>query len=185
MRALDVTRRQIDALVASGSLPRKAEEQVYESLFLSCFTSLEIFVEDVFLALLLGQGNSKVKPRLAVGSMRVARELVIGPGKKYVDWFPYERTTERAEIFFRGGRPFTDVLPPQKEILNKAQAIRNAIAHRSRHSQKAFEKIVIGKTNLAPRERRPAGYLRGTAAPPQTRYELYATQLLAVAKTLT
>jgi len=188
VRGLDATRRRIDALATDGELSRRAAEQVYESLFLSCFTSFEVFLEDVFLALLLTGGGTKAIPRLDVNSLTVARELVVGPGpKKYVDWFPYERTIERADIFFRGGRPFTNVQAPQRDILNKAQTIRNAIAHRSRHSQRRFEAHVIGNTNLAPREYRPAAYLRGvaTAAPPQTRYEMYATQLLAVAYALT
>ena len=185
-RGLDATRRTIDTLATDGELSKRAAEQVYESLFLSCFTSFEVFVEEVFLALLVTGSGTTVIPRVAVRSLAVARELVIGPGKKYVDWFPYERTIERAHIFFRGGRPFSSILSPQRNTLNKAQMIRNAIAHRSRHSQKMFETLVIGNTNLAPREYRPSAYLRGvvTAAPLQTRYEVYATQLLAVANAL-
>ena len=131
---------------------------------LSCFTSFEVFVEEVFLALLVTGSGTTVIPRVAVRSLAVARELVIGPGKKYVDWFPYERTIERAHIFFRGGRPFSSILSPQRNTLNKAQMIRNAIAHRSRHSQKIFETLVIENTNLAPREYRPSAYLRGVVA---------------------
>jgi len=188
VRGLDATRRRIDTLAAEGRLSIHATEQVYESLFLSCFTSVEVFVEDVFLEFLVSGTAPTAIPRVHVASVRVARELVVGPGhKKYVDWFPYERTLERADLFFRGGRPFSNVGEPERQILNKAQTIRNAIAHRSRYSQQKFETHVIGSTILAPREYRPAPYLRGaaTAAPPQTRYEVFATQLLAIAKTLT
>lgn len=189
---VDRTRRRVDQLVQLGHLSRRAGEQVYESLFLNCFTAFEVFIEEVFLTLLVSPASAATRgtgavPRVAVRSLSIARELVVGPGRKYVDWFPYDRTVERAKLFFRGGRPFTDVSPPQQELLNKAQLIRNLIAHRSRHSEERFQRQVIAGTALAPREHRPAAYLRGAvaAAPPVTRYEVYATALLAVAKQLT
>jgi hypothetical protein len=183
IRTLDGTRQKVDGLVNAGHLPRRAAEQMYESLFLSCFTAFEVFIENVFLLHLVSPRISKAIPRLVIRSLPVARELVIGPGKKYVDWLPFERTIERAELFFRGGRPFADAPAAHCALVDKAQYIRNVIAHRSRHSQEQFEKKVISGAPLLPRERAPAAYLRGLASgsPPLTRYENYVASLLVVA----
>lgn len=191
IRRLDGTRRRVDALAQAERLPRRTAEQVYESLFLSAFTAFEVFVEELFLVLLVSppigvRANSSAVPRIAIRSFSVARDLVVGPGRKYVDWLPYERTIERAEVFFRGGRPFTEVPAAERELINRAHVLRNVIAHHSRYSEEKFEKHVIAGTALAPRERRPAGYLRGlhSSSPAVCRYESYATGLLGLAKRL-
>ena len=191
LRSVNATRQRVDALVQSGLMSSRVAEQMYESLFLSAFTAFEVYIEEVFLLLLVGPStmagpHSAAVPRISVKSFGVARDLVVGPGRKYVDWLPYERTIERAELFFRGGRPFTEVPHVERELVNRAQVIRNAIAHRSRYSEERFEKQVIAGTALAPRERRPAGFLRGlhSASPLVTRYESYAIGLLGLAKRL-
>src|SRR5439155_7819955 len=82
VRALDRTRQRVDTLVVTGHLPKRAAEQMYESLFLSSFTAFEVYIEDVFLThLSKGRKSAKAIPRLTVRSMSVARELVIGPGR--------------------------------------------------------------------------------------------------------
>ena len=191
VRRLDSTRRRIDGLAASGALSRPAAEQMYESLFLGCFTSFEVFLEEAFLALLVPPPGSRIsaraRPRINVKSLSIARELVVGPGKKYADWIPFDRTLNKAELFFRGGRPFAELTQPGRDLVAKASVIRNAIAHRSRYSELEFETRIIAGAPLPPRERRPGGYLRGsiTATPPLTRYENYATALLTVARSFT
>lgn len=191
VRHLDRTRRRVDSLVLSGHMSRPAAEQMYESLFLGGFTAFEVFLEEVFLALLIaptrGSRRNRAVPRLTIRSIPVARELVFGPGRKYVDWLPFERTAERARVFFRGGRPFVSIVQPQIDLINKAQLIRNAIAHHSRHSIDQFERRVIAGAPVPPRERKPGGYLRGllSASPPLTRYENLVTGLLSVARNLT
>jgi hypothetical protein len=156
---------------------------MYESLFLSCFTAFEVYIEDIFLSHLIATHRTKAVPRVVIRSPAVAREVVTGPGRKYVEWLPYDRTIERAELFFRGGRPFSDAPAAHRRIVDKAQLIRNVIAHRSRHSQAQFEKKVIAGAPLLPRERTAAGYLRGLASgsPPLSRYENYVASLLVVA----
>jgi hypothetical protein len=171
--SLDATRRRVDGLVVSGNLSRRAAEQVYESLFLSSFTAFEVFIDELFLTLLVKQKDASrtgAIPRVTVRSFAVGRELIMGAGRNYVDWLPYDRTVERANLFFRGGRPFTNVSPGDRELVNKAQIIRNAIAHRSRYSEKRFERDIIGTTAVPLREYKPAAYLRGlvSGAPPLT-----------------
>lgn len=186
VRSLNTTRARVDDLVGQRVLAHRAADQMYESLFLNTFTSFEVFVEELFLSYLVSRRTRKAIPRVTIRSAAVARELVIGPGRKYVDWFPFERTVERAHLFFRGGRPFADIAPADRDLLNKAQLIRHVIAHRSRHSESMFEKHVIGSLPLSPRERTPAGYLRGllTATPAVTRFENYSAGVLLVATQL-
>ncbi len=194
-RALDLTRRNIERLFDNGHISLRAAEQMYEGLFLSAFTAFETFIEELFVGLLVTDAGLycqaiDVVPRLTVRSHAVAREMVIGAGRNYVDWLPYERTEERAELFFRGGRPFTALrgtaMAAGRSVLQRGAVLRNAIAHKSRYSLTRFERDVIRGTPLTSVERKPAGFLRGIAAavPAQTRYETYATAILTVARTI-
>jgi hypothetical protein len=121
-----------------------------------------------------------------VRSHGVARDMVLAPGQRYVDWLPYEKTLHQAKRLFQGARPFSLVSDSQTQVLDRAVKIRNAIAHKSRHSLSTFEKRVIGSTPVPPREATPAGYLRGLlmAAPPRTRFEDYTSSLASIARLL-
>ena len=191
LRALESVRAKIEELVSSRVLSEKAAEHVYEGLFLNAHVPFEGFLEDLFIGLLVdGQGvlssRSDIKPRVAIRLHRIARQLLSGPQRRYVAWFPYERTIEMASLYFQGGRPFTELSEAQRQQLRKSHIIRNAIAHRSRFSMHQFEKQVIGNTPLPPRERTPAGFLRGQfrITPKQTRYENLVSQLLLIARDL-
>jgi hypothetical protein len=71
-------------------------------------------------------------------------------------------------------------------LIERCLIIRNAIAHRSRHSHDRFQQEVLGSTPLPPRERTPAGYLRSSfrSGPRQTRYENLTAELLRLARRL-
>ena len=190
-RTLDATRRQIERLSPKQLISNRAAEQMYEALYISAFASLEIFLEELFIGLLvedsgLRSSQTDVIPRVRIKSHRVAREIIIGASRDYTDWLPYNRTAARADLFFRGGRPFSLLSDGDRSQLKACAVVRNAIAHRSRFSLREFEKKVIGSTPLPPRERRPAGYLRGqgSAAPPRTRFESLLGTMLRVARTL-
>jgi hypothetical protein len=164
---------------------------MYEALFLSAHVAIEGFIEELFLGLLVsGKGfkssRGDVKPRIEVRTHKIARELIIGTGRPFIDWLPYERTANLAKLFFRGGRPFDDLPQQYKFLLSRGHTIRNAIAHRSRYSLSLFEKQIVGSTPLLPKERQPAGYLRGLfrASPAQTRFSNLLAQLLLVAREL-
>lgn len=190
-RALDVTRANIDRLHYNNLLSQTAKSRMYEGLFLSAHVSFEGFIEELFFGLLIdGQGvrssRRDIIPRISVKSHIIAREVVIGVGKKYVDWLPYDKTDQLSKLYFRGGRPFSDISNPNKDTLKKCSLIRNVIAHKSRHSIKQFEKGVIGSTPLLPRESSAAGYLQGflRIAPAQTRFSNLLSQLSLIARDL-
>ena len=175
-------------------MSRGAAEQMYEGLFLSVFTAFESLLEELFVGLLVAGGRKErgaVAPRVTVRSYSVARELVIGPGRRYVDWLPYDNTEQRATLFFRGGRPFAnlrkDTADPiargVRDVLDRGVLIRNAIAHKSQYSLARFERDVLRNTPLSPRERTAAGFLRGAlaATPPETRFQSYVSGVLRAA----
>jgi len=187
---LDATRRRMEKLLTRGLIPTRAAEQAYEALFLNAFTAFEAFVEELFVGLMVAGGPgsvvmSGIARRATVRTSRIARELALG-GRSYADWLPFDLTEKRAHIFFRGGLPFTALGAASKDILRKGGLVRNAIAHKSRYSLSMFEQHVIGATPLPPRERTPAGFLRGTliAAPPQTRFESFTSSILVAARAL-
>lgn len=191
LKKLDATRRRVESLCVHGHLSRGALEHVYEGLFLNAHRAFEGFIEDLFIGLLVENGGccsvrGDIQPRLSVRSHAVARDLVLGPRARYVDWLPYERTLELAELFFRGGRPFSGLSEEHRQQLKRCVVLRNAIAHTSRYSQDQFQKVVLQNARLPPGHRSPAAYLRDVFAtgPNQTRYELLASQLLAAARDL-
>ena len=190
-KALDRTRRKIANFETDGVITKRDLERVYEGLFLSAHVAFEGFIEQLFIGLLVSEQGIKssrtdIVPRVTVKTHQIAREMVFGPNRQYIDWFPYKRTVDIAKIYFRGGRPFTELAEAQKDYLTKSYTIRNAIAHKSRYSLKQFEKQVVASTLLPSREKTPAGYLSGhfRINPVQMRYENFVTQILLIAKQL-
>lgn len=182
---LERTRAKMEALLAKDVIVRRDIEQVYAGLYLEAITSLEQFIEDLFIGLLVGRIDHVslgIVPRVSFKSDIVARDVVHG-GRQYVDWFPYHLTEERSKAFFRNGLPFTRLESSDKEQIIYFLSIRHAIAHKSRYSQRRFEQRVLGTLPLMPRERTPAGFLRSVfrIAPIQTRYENLVGQMATLA----
>lgn len=182
---LGKTRAKMEWLLTEGTIVRRDIEQVYAGLYLEAVTSLERLIEDLFIGLLAGRIDRHslgIVPRVSFKSDLVAREVVLA-GRHYVDWLPYNYMEERAKAFFRNGLPFARLGKPDKLQIENLLCIRNAIAHKSRYSQRRFEQTIIGVLPLQPRERTPAGFLRSVfrIAPIQTRYENLVRQMAEVA----
>lgn len=158
-------------------------EQVYSGLYLDVFTSFEGLLENLFFGLLLGEFASlspDIVCRVISHSGPTARDILL-IGKQYLDWLPYQNTLERAEICFENGIPFTRLDDGNKSNLKRYYRIRNAIAHKSDFAQRKFEDEVIGSSIVTPREKKPAGYLRGIFRSSQTRYQAISDELKAIA----
>ena len=144
-------------------------------------------MEDLFVGLLAGGINPgrNVQPRVTFNSHAVARGVMLG-GRAYADWLPYNHTEKRADAFFRGGRPFSNLDRADKRALERVILIRNAVAHQSRAARKKFLEDVVGTTPLLANERTPAGYLRSVfrLTPAQTRYEEIASTCAMLARKL-
>lgn len=185
---LDRTRSRVDTLFSQGKLVRFDIEQVYSGIYVEAFVSFERFVEELFLGYVSGKITTPtrdVKAKMSFPSAAIAEEVVFG-GNRFVDWIPYEKTTERAEIFFKNGKPFSTLTKPQKDMLKELHRVRNALAHRSDHSVDLFTRLVLGSMPLSPHERKPAGFLRSIlrVSPRQTRLENYLFEMLTIAKDL-
>jgi len=174
LRSLEFTRRKSDILFSSGSITRRDIEQIYQGLFLESVAAFESFIEELFLGLLTGRVNprsTRTSPKVIFTSRSTAMPIVFAG--RFYDWLPYSRTSERAKHFFKNGHPFSVLTSIDINKTDEFRFIRNAIAHKSDHAKKSFEKLVIGPTALLPRERRVGAYLVGhfRSSPPQTRYE--------------
>ena len=188
LNGLDQTRRKVESLFGTGALVRRDIQQVYAGLYLDAVTSFEDLIEKLFIGLLVGNVTSShagVVPRVTFKSPIIAREIVFG-GRNYVDWLPFDQTEKRAKAFFRNGMPFTSLVKQDRGQIDKLIAVRNAIAHRSAHSQRQFEQRAIGSTPVTPKERIPAGYLRSRfrVSPDQTQYESLVGDMATVAQKL-
>lgn len=187
LRRLDSTRRKLEGLFSAGKIKRHDIEQVYVGLYLDAIVSLERFIEELFLGYLSGRffTSTQVHPRVTFASNSVARDIVLS-GKSYVDWFPYDHTIKRANAFFRSGAPFTTLDKTDKTTIENLMAIRNAMAHKSSHSIKIFEKYILSGLSLTGKERTPPGYLRSIfrASPDQTRYENLIIEMAGIAQKL-
>ena len=186
LNALEATRKKVERLYSSGKLVRRDIERIYEGLYLDAITSFESTLETLFISYLTGSLSKRgVIPRVEVRSPTVARDMLLGGDRRFVDWLPYEKTENRAKAFFRGGRPFTDLDTNKKEVLKHVMKIRNAIAHQSAHAIGQFEKLLDEENlPLPPRERTPAGFLRSKIDPTTTRYQFYVAQIVEIIRFL-
>lgn len=187
-RRLEGVRKKWEVLYSNKVLPRYQIELAYTALYLDSVVSFERFIENLFVGYLSRRFRlpTGAHVRASIKSDAVARDVVLG-GNSYVDWLPYDRyTLRRAKAFFRNGVPFSSLTKSDLKILQEVLTIRNAIAHKSKHALRMFEKDVVGELALVGRERTPAGYLRSAfrAAPVQTRYENLMFELSTISRKL-
>lgn len=129
LKTLELTRAKIEQLFNRGLLVRRDVERVYEGLYLDAIASLELSLEELFIQILTGRGPSRsVVARVTFRSGQVARDVMLGGERKYLDWLPYERTEKRAKAFLRSGEPFTNIGTSNKRTIEELLSIRHAIA---------------------------------------------------------
>lgn len=128
-------------------------------------------------------GGAASRPIVRVGSESVARAVVRG-GRAYVSWLPIDGTRKRAMTFLSRGAPFTTLTNAEKATLERAHAIRNALAHPGSHALRRFQVEVIGGLAVPPDQKQPDGYLRGQHAVGQTRFEYLLAECDAVFRRL-
>lgn len=181
LKELAGTRGKLETLHSQQHMARRDLERVYEGLFVAAITSFEDFLEGRFYELMMKpkQRPAGVKPRVDFKSPGMLEDFVLG-GRRYVSWLPYSRTSGRAEVYLRGGRPFDSLSKTETRQMEDWMVIRHAIAHTSQSARTRFQREVIGGLLLLPQERTPAGFLRSTITPGTTRYENISGQMRAV-----
>jgi hypothetical protein len=88
--------------------------------------------------------------------------------------------SNRAGRFFRDGRPFSDVLRANQNLLQEAVTIRNAIAHKSNVALEKFENLVRSKLGTLPANLTVGGVLVTTlpgSTPPVSFLEWYIDRI--------
>jgi hypothetical protein len=186
---LDYTRKKMEKLFSEGRIVRRDIDQVYCGLYIDSITSFERKIENLFFGLLvrrLSHPSSDVIPRINLISDMIAQDIVLSGEKRYLDWFPYRYTKKRAEAYFKQGKPFSSLSSSDINMIEELLMIRNYISHRSNHSEKIFLGKVIGTLPVPPREKKPAGYLRGIKriTPSQTRFEYYMIEMADILRKL-
>ena len=157
-------------------------DRLYSGAFLDFHARFERSLEALFIGLLVGEYMSRrpgVRP-LVTAPTRERALKVIEAGRPYADWLPFRYVLERADLFFHRGRPFTELSAAERNAVESAVILRNLIAHNSRHAHQRFRKQVLGNRPLPPAQRTGAGYLRGSHAGRQTRFEFLVGQLVIV-----
>lgn len=188
VQSLERTRLKAESLYLAGQFAKTDVAYIYEAIFLSLMTRFELLLEELFFGLLMGRrtsSNRRVRSKITVRSEGGLRRILLS-GDNYLNWFPYQRTVERAGYYLSSGLPFSSLDGGEKSFLTESIVIRNAVAHKSKHALKQFKNRVGGVSRLPPRERTPAGFLRSQfrAAPAQSRYENVAANLGAIATKL-
>lgn len=179
----------MEGLYAEGRIVLRDLHSVYEALFITACSSFEAFLEAQFFAVLEERATfakkRKVVLRMKPTTSAALRDILL-QGKDYLTWLPFSHTEERAKLYLKDGRPFSELDGGSKSKIKTVHLIRNAMAHRSDHSKKLFDEKVIGDMALLPIERKPAGFLRSQvrAAPVVIRFEVYMQDLSAIARLL-
>ncbi len=138
---------------AHPHITRSRRDHITEMAFLRAFLAWEVFVEESFILYLLGQRAPRGRAPFRYAfppNQTTAMEWVIPEGRTYAGWTVPTHVSNRAERFFRGGRPFTDVLRANQSFLDEARIIRNAIAHKSMNARDKFETFVRTKLGVLP-----------------------------------
>lgn len=161
--------------------------QVFAGAFIAYYGFYESQLERLFLGLLIGaiaHTRVDVVPLVQFPTSAVAKPIVFS-GRNYADWLPFDRhTRERANLYFKNGKPFRDLSQADRATLERLGIIRNALAHNSGHSLKRFHGECVEGNLLPSNQRSPAGYLRGNHALGQSRLEFTLLESVRVMRTL-
>ena len=164
------------ALHANGALSSASLNAAHESALLGMVADFEVFLEELFYAVLLGKaGLTGCRARVDVGDRGRAQDMLLADAGAYVKWLPFAGTLERADAYLVGGRPFARLRrrAQEKGQLEEIRKVRNAIAHDSGAARVSFVKLAAA---LPSRQRTPAAWLAGLSQG-QPRLHGYASAL--------
>ena len=165
------------------SLQRR--DSMTELALLKAFLAWESFLEESFVLYLVGQKPPRGRPphRYAFPPTQSAANEWLLPesGRRdYAEWANAEAVSNRAERFFRDGRPYTPVLKSNQNAFDEIRIIRNAIAHASASAHQKFEKVARLRLVPLPANLTVGGYLAMTvpgSSPPISFLESYFSKL--------
>jgi hypothetical protein len=154
-----------------------------ELAFLRAFLAWETFLEGSFILYLTGQQAPRgraVRRYSFPPNRKVATDWLLPEGRNYSDWTVAATVSSRAERHFTSGHPFAAVLRENRNILDEARIIRNAIAHDSSAAQEKFENMARSKLGALPADLTVGRFLATTmpsTAPPISFLEYYVGKI--------
>ena len=164
---------------------QKHREYITELGFLRAFLAWEEFIEETFTLYLLGKSPPRGRPPhryVEPPTRTIAEQLIVPERRQYVRWTIAAEVAERADRFFRNGKPFSPTLRPQTNMFDDMRTIRNAIAHAQAASQNSFKSLVRrnSPTGTFPPNLTIGGFLNSTvpaSAPASSFFETYVERL--------
>jgi hypothetical protein len=170
-------------------LSLRRRDSLVEMAFLRAFLAWEVFVEESFVLYLAGQKPPRGRAPFRHAfppNHKIATEWVVPEGRPYARWTIAGEVSQRAERFFRDGRPFAGVLRGNQTALDETRIIRNAIAHKSTSARLTFETLAREKLLTLPPNLTVGAFLGtivpGGAAPPTSFLEFYISKIDLAAK---
>jgi len=126
--------------------------QIVELAFMKVFLTWEGFLEEAFILYLLGRESPTgyAPVRHAIPMNRQHAVELLASDARHTDWTAANRVVSRATRFFKGGRPFVNVIRPQTNLLDNLKKIRNALSHESTEAAEKFETFVRNELTFFP-----------------------------------
>ena len=138
----------------------RMKDLLVESIIINLFGKWERFLEEVFIAYMLGETSSRggsitryVYPQDRDHAYRMIQNVNL-----YPDWSDVDKIIINANNFFKDGGPFS-IFQTMKSEINALKRIRNAIAHTSLKARADFENLIQGKIGYKPDGITPAKFL--------------------------
>jgi hypothetical protein len=136
----------------------QASDAGIEAAFLQMFKSWEYFFEESVIAYLCGRlasdGNSVVC-HIRTPSDDIARKILYQE-RPYLEWTDVDKVRDRLRMYFPAPNRIEGAIIPNLVDLRHITRVRNAIAHVSHPSRKAFQDLVQGLFGGKPVIKRPA-----------------------------
>lgn len=163
--------------------------QINELAFLKSFLSWEAFLEEAFILYLLGMKSPRgfCPVRYAVPMNRQHAADLLASDARHTDWTAADRVIDRANRFFKAGRPFVSAIRPHTNLLNNLKTIRNAISHASDEATEKFETLVRNELTYYPTGMTPGTFLMTLipgSTPPKTYLQRYTETLQTMAESI-
>jgi len=183
LKTLRFTLAEAARLRRRGLLTQRSLDTISTSTFNDSYAAFELFLEDVFFSSLLGQTSVFGAAGLATFASRAqAEQILIEPGR-FLRWLPWDIGVKvSAERMLVDGLPFSRLErhDAEKELLEEARVLRNAIAHAGVSATSKASKY----TRAMPAGRRHiAGYLQQQIQG-QTRQEILVDNFRSIGRSL-
>lgn len=152
------------AIQLTASEPEKFTEELRDMVvgyvILNIFSLWEKFIEDIFIAYMLGKASSMGNPceRYVFPVDEVHAYQMIKGINQYPEWSNVDTIQVYANNFLKDGKPFSKLLEMQ-DALKSLKKIRNALAHSSKDAKRKFENLVQGKLGRLPDGITPVRFL--------------------------